>query len=243
MIGSIAAVHSAQGTKLNMEHPLPPAPFIAGALGLDVLNSLARPVDDLVDWWSNGDDFLSWMKQAGLLADNDMAVAKSNMSANDLDRVAANARELREWFRGFVKAHNGKPLKAQALTQLGPLKRLLEIDEVFWSLEPEPASSPKEPSGNESATRFRLQARRRWLKPESLLAPVAQAIAEFVVSADFRYVKACHGQNCILFFLDRTRRHGRRWCSMAVCGNRAKQDAHLARRKKRKPSAKQRNPS
>jgi predicted RNA-binding Zn ribbon-like protein len=80
--------------------------------------------------------------------------------------------------------------------------------------------------------------RRRWRKPESLLAAIAEEIAQFVSSADFRYVRACPGQNCILFFLDQSRRHGRRWCSMAVCGNRAKQEAHLARRKKRKPLTK-----
>src|SRR5271170_449560 len=105
---------------MKMVNSLPPAVFVAGVLGLDVLNSLARPVDELVDWWSNGNDFLSWMKQAELLTDDDIAVAKSNMSAKELDRVAANAQELREWFRGFVKAHQGKPLKAHALTHLGP---------------------------------------------------------------------------------------------------------------------------
>jgi len=178
------------------------------------------------------------MKQAGLLTDDDIAIAISNLSAKELDRVAANARELREWFRGFVKAHKGKPLKTQALTRLGPLKRLLEMDEVFWSLEPAPASSSKRAARDVSATGFSLRARRRWRKPESLLAPIAKEIATFICSADFRYVKACPGQNCILFFLDQTRRHGRRWCSMAFCGNRAKQDAHLARLKKRRLSTK-----
>jgi predicted RNA-binding Zn ribbon-like protein len=225
---------------MKMENSLPPAVFIAGALGLDVLNSLAIPVDELVDWWSNGDGFLSWMRQARLLSDNDIAVVKSNMSAKELDRVAANARGLREWFRGFVKTHKGMPLKAQALTQLGPLTRLLEMDEVFWSLEPVPAPSSKRTSDDVPAASFHLRARRRWRKPESLLAPIAEEIAAFISSADFRHVKACAGQNCILFFLDQTRRYGRRWCSMAVCGNRAKQEAHLARLKKRKPSTKRR---
>jgi predicted RNA-binding Zn ribbon-like protein len=212
-----------------MKNSLPPAIFIAGALGLDFLNSLARPVDELIDWWGNGDDFLSWMKQAGLLTEDDIAIAKSNMSAKELDRMAAKARELREWFRGFIKAHRGKSLKAQALTRLGPLMKLLEMDEVFWSLEPEPAPSSKRASEDVSAGSFRLHARRRWRKPESVLAPIAEEIARFISSADFRYVKACPGQNCVLFFLDQTRRHGRRWCSMAICGNRAKQEAFRKR--------------
>ncbi|HEY6735223.1 MAG TPA: CGNR zinc finger domain-containing protein, partial [Roseiarcus sp.] len=39
------------------------------------------------------------------------------------------------------------------------------------------------------------------------------------------------GANCTLVFVDRTRRRGRRWCSMALCGNRAKQAAHRHRLK------------
>lgn len=212
---------------MKTKSSLPPALFIAGALGLDVLNSLAKPAEEFVDWWSNGDDFLSWMKQAGMLSDDDIAVAKSNISARQLDRVAADARELREWFRGFVKAHRGKPLTRQALPRLAPLKRLLETDEVFWSLEAASDTSSKRPTAN-----FRLRARRRFCKPESLLAPIAEEIATFISSADFRYVKACPGKNCVLLFLDQTRQHKRRWCSMAFCGNRAKQEAHLARLKK-----------
>jgi predicted RNA-binding Zn ribbon-like protein len=210
---------------MKKENSPPPAVFIAGALGLDLLNSLARPVDALVDWWSNGEDLLSWMKQAQLLTDRDIAGAKSNMSAKELDRAAGDARELREWYRGFVRANMGKSLKPDALTQLGPLKKVLEMDEVFWSLEP-----------GDSTARFQLRARRRWRKPESLLAPIAENMARFISSADFRNVKACQGHNCILFFLDQSRQNARRWCSMAVCGNRAKQEAHLARLKNKRKS-------
>jgi predicted RNA-binding Zn ribbon-like protein len=34
-----------------------------------------------------------------------------------------------------------------------------------------------------------------------------------------------------LLFADHTRGHARRWCSMALCGNRAKQAAHRQRQK------------
>jgi hypothetical protein len=55
---------------MKMEKPLPPAVFVAGSPGLDILNSLARPIDELIDWWTNGENFLSWMKQAELLERN-----------------------------------------------------------------------------------------------------------------------------------------------------------------------------
>jgi predicted RNA-binding Zn ribbon-like protein len=223
-------------------NPLPPAIFIAGPVGLDFLNSLARPVVEVVDWLGNGADFLSWMKQAGLLSTDDIAVVKSSISARELDRAAAKARDLRDWLRGFVTEHMGRPLKPQALMQLGPLHDLLAADEIFLSLLPgAPALPAKRAPGEASPKMFHLQAKRRFRKPDSLLSPIAEEIAKFISSADFRYVKACQGDNCILFFLDQSRRHSRRWCSMAVCGNRAKQEAHLARLKKRNISAERRD--
>ncbi len=221
-----------------METSLPPAIFVAGMTGLDFLNSLARPVHDEVDWIDNGCDFLSWMKQAGLLTVDDIAVIKSSISHKELDRVAAKARGLRTWFRDFVTAHMGRPLNPRAMNDLAPLNELLAMDEIYWSLAPGPAPSSNPNPGKPTPAISHLRARRRWRKPELLLSPIAEEIAKFISTADFRYVKACQGQNCILFFLDQTRRHGRRWCSMAVCGNRAKQDAHLARLKKRKRSHK-----
>lgn len=221
-----------------MESPLLPAIFIAGPLGLDFLNSLARPIAEVVDWLGDRDDFLSWMIQAGLLTTDELAVVKSSMSSKELDRVAAKARDLRDWLRGFVTEHMGRSLKAPALTQLGPLNDLLASDEMFLSLVSEPTPLVKQTSGKASHAILHLRAKRRFQKPDALLSPIAEEIARFISSADFRYVKACQGDHCILFFLDQTRRHARRWCSMAVCGNRAKQAAHLARLKNRKPSKK-----
>ena len=60
---------------------------------------------------------------------------------------------------------------------------------------------------------------------------IAEALAQFVSEEDFLKVKACEGQACTLLFLDQTRGRRRRWCSMAICGNRAKQAAHRHRLK------------
>jgi predicted RNA-binding Zn ribbon-like protein len=72
---------------------------------------------------------------------------------------------------------------------------------------------------------------RRWRSPESLLIPIGEAIARVVVEEDFTHLKACEGHNCTLMFVDRTRARARRWCSMGVCGNRAKVTAHRKRKK------------
>jgi predicted RNA-binding Zn ribbon-like protein len=74
---------------------------------------------------------------------------------------------------------------------------------------------------------------RRWRSPESLLLPIGEALAKFVCEEDFANVKACEGHSCTLVFADHTRRRARKWCSMAMCGNRAKQAAHRNRLKKK----------
>ncbi|MQY11276.1 hypothetical protein SRB5_13910 [Streptomyces sp. RB5] len=42
-------------------------------------------------------------------------------------------------------------------------------------------------------------------------------------------IRACAGPTCILHFYDVSKNGTRRWCSMAVCGNRAKAREHYAR--------------
>ena len=76
---------------------------------------------------------------------------------------------------------------------------------------------------------------RRWRTPDSLLLPVGEALARLVCQEDFTHVKACEGPACTLLLVDHTRGHARRWCSMALCGNRAKQAAHRERLKGRRP--------
>jgi predicted RNA-binding Zn ribbon-like protein len=59
---------------------------------------------------------------------------------------------------------------------------------------------------------------------------VALAIGELLVSADLGRVRECPGDDgCGWLFLDASRNGGRRWCSMQVCGNRAKVRRHHGR--------------
>jgi len=202
----------------------PPAIFIADSLGLDFLNSVATPVDTPIDWLDSGDGFLEWLAQAKLVPADALDGLKARAMAGELDKVADQARALREWFRGFVRKHAGRPLSSKALRELGPLNRLLERDEAFSQISRHHASD---------GDHLELRTMRRWRSPESLLLPIGEAMAKFVCEEDFADLKACEGHRCTLFFVDRTRRRARRWCSMAICGNRAKQAAHRNRLKSR----------
>lgn len=202
-----------------MQHR-PPAIFIADSLGLDFLNSIATPVDTPVDWLDSGDGLLKWLAQAKLVPVNALNALKARAMPDELDKIADQARALREWFRGFVRKHMGRPLPPKALRELGPLNRILGRDEAFSQI-----------SRDGDGDRLELRVMRRWRSPESLLLPIGEILARFVCDEDFTHVKACEGHSCTLVFADHTRRRARRWCSMAICGNRAKQAAHRNRLK------------
>jgi CGNR zinc finger len=72
---------------------------------------------------------------------------------------------------------------------------------------------------------------RRQDTPAEILAPVAEAAAELLATADFTLVKRCEDETCVLWFSDQTRSHHRRWCSPALCGNRHKVAAYRKRRR------------
>jgi predicted RNA-binding Zn ribbon-like protein len=78
---------------------------------------------------------------------------------------------------------------------------------------------------------------RHWRTPDALLLPIAEAMGDLVCRKDFRLVRRCQGPTCTLWFHDVSKAHARRWCSMAVCGNRAKAAAHRARSRQRPLSA------
>ena len=198
----------------------PPAVFVGGAPGLDFLNSIATPVDTPVDWIDDGEGLLFWLEQAQLVPIEAISSLRAHTLPGELDKVADQARTLREWFRGFVRRHKARPLAAEAFAELEPLNRLLERDETFSRIIPLRAG------GNGP---FQLQTLRRWRTPAALLLPIGEALAQLVCAEDFSNVKACEGHPCTLFFADHTRGRARRWCSMAICGNRAKQATHRQR--------------
>lgn len=201
-----------------MSQPFP-ALFIADSPGLDFLNSVATPVDVPVEWIDDGEGLLSWLAQAGLVPAEVIAGMRERAMPGELDRLADQARSLREWFRTFVRERKGRPLEAADLDDLEPLNLLLARDERFGQLVPQASGG------------LGFEQTRRWTSPESLLLPVGEAMAKLVAEEDFSFVKACEGPTCTLLFADHTRGHVRRWCSMAACGNRAKQMAHRHRAK------------
>jgi predicted RNA-binding Zn ribbon-like protein len=164
---------------------------------------------------------VDWLEQARSI--EPAAATRIRESGTDaLDEVAWQAREIRRWLHEFVTVHMGKTLRATTAA-VAPLNELLARDDSFQRVEAAALDA-------EDGRRLLLRGVHRWGRCGELLQPIAEATADLICNQDFRLIRSCEGSACTLVFLDRTKAHSRRWCSMAVCGNRAKAAAHRVRR-------------
>ena len=198
----------------------PPPFFVGNHLALDFLNTIATPQGAVIDWLCDGQDLVGWLENARVI-DPVVAARIRTWRRDALDEVAGKAREFRNWLRTFVTARKGKPLRATA-GSIAPLNELLARDKSFPQVE---VAGRKTKAGHPLV----LGRVRRWESPEELIDPLVDAAADLICNYDFKLIRSCEGSACCLMFLDRTKAHARRWCSMAVCGNRAKAEAHRAR--------------
>lgn len=115
--------------------------------------------------------------------------------------LLARARALRELIRQLVAAKkSGQPLATERLNHYlaGAQSHLqLSTDE-----------------------RGALHIQR--LFPQDPLGAIAEQAADLLAHGQFDYIRQCEHPDCTLWFYDKTKAHRRRWCSMALCGNRAK---------------------
>jgi predicted RNA-binding Zn ribbon-like protein len=193
--------------------------FVADALGLDFLNALIHP--DKGGAIADGESLIRWIEEAELVPIDALDSLRTTAVPGEIDAVASQARALGEWFRDFVQDYKGNPLPVAAIDRLQPLNRILERDVRASKVEARDTLDDRI-----AGSGLKWTSERTYRTPDMLLLPIAQAMAELVCVEEFSNVRHCEGLGCNLLFLDRTRGRVRRWCSMAVCGNRAKQATH-----------------
>lgn len=188
--------------------PRLPPKFVGDAVAMELLNS-ARQIDNYrVDWLETGKGLLAWLEELRLLPAVTSEALRARFGGKDLDDAAAEARDLREWFRAFAHEHKGRALVEGDLQKLTRLNQLLERDGTYSQIV----------LANERATRLDLVIQQRWQSPESLIIALARSLAAFICEEDFAAVKTCARDGCALFFLDRTPGYARKWCG---CGDRS----------------------
>ena len=206
---------------------------VADHPALELLNSTVH-VGAGLDALGDGDGLLRWLVLTGQLTGADAAGLRARFGPAALDDAAAQARELREWLRPRIAAWArqagyvpGPPAPdPSAPDHSGPGSSV--PDEVVDRVNEVLARDTRHPALVRDGG-LRLGTAHRWSGAGDLVALPAAAVAELLAEGDPALVRHCEGAHCTLWFYDRTRNHRRRWCSMALCGNRAKALTHRAR--------------
>jgi predicted RNA-binding Zn ribbon-like protein len=196
-----------------------------GRLCLDFANTAVwrlspQPEETLVDYAA----LLAWSRRAGALDGADVdplraaAVDRPDQAAALLER----AIELREAINlVFVAATLGRSPRAP---DLAVLNAALAESMAHAAVHPGPDGFAWDWSaGPETGSPGPNLARPLW--------PIARSAAELLVGPELARVKRCPGTNCGWLFLDTSKNASRRWCDMAVCGNRARVRAFAARKR------------
>ncbi|MCT9108501.1 CGNR zinc finger domain-containing protein [Streptomyces mirabilis] len=120
---------------------------------------------------------------------------------------AEAARELRESLRAVCLAHAGHPAH-RAVTPLG---ELLSRAPLHVTVDQHDGAARLVPAG------------------ASLASRVAAALADALVEGTWLRLKACEAPTCHWAYYDRSPAGRGRWCSMSVCGARAKMRRYRAK--------------
>lgn len=197
-----------------------PAPFFIGdSTALNFVNSIAAPRSTEFEWLASGADLLDWLVEAELITDEEKSALKQPRHSTALDLAASEIRAFREDFRSFVSAvieDSNVPADHQMTSTLN---RLMRQGKQSLRLVPNV-------SNDRAVT---LEVVHEIQSADDLLPRIAAACAEFIAEADLKHVRRCEGSGCTLVFHDVSKNHKRRWCSMEVCGNRAKAAAYRKR--------------
>jgi predicted RNA-binding Zn ribbon-like protein len=190
----------------SKELPKPRPLFIGGHPVLNFLNTVMIVDGKLVDTLQSNEDLLEWLQQAQFPTNRVRPEATPASLLRTAQRLRENIRSLTEKRKA---GRRGDPSVLNSFLAASQRHRYLQ-----WNT----AHAP------------RVEVVWRQSTAASILAPVTEAAADFLATANFELIKRCEDKECVLWFADQTKSHQRRWCSMEICGNRHKVAAYRKRR-------------
>lgn len=180
---------------------------MGNSLACDFVNTQLIEDGERVELLHNDADLLRWARGAGL-AVTDAAVAQASGGRLDPQAVALRAA-IRDLFEARADGRRPAP---DSLTQLNA-----------FLARPRGGATLVYRKGAFARSQMTI------VGATDVLERVADDAGQVLASDDGAHLRRCANHRCILMFVDRSRTGARRWCSMAVCGNRAKVAAHQRR--------------
>jgi predicted RNA-binding Zn ribbon-like protein len=192
--------------------------FLGNQLTLDLLNTRPAPAGESMELLSDFSALLGWFREAGLIRASEAAEFGGRWGNTARARKTLHiVRALRESLRrAIIIWERGRAVPRPLV---GELNRLLATYPMYTNLKRTKGGLATEPW---------FEAR----EPEDLIAPLAHGAASLFAGVDRKRVRKCG--HCVAHFFDTSKKGGRRWCSMELCGNRRKVAAYAARQRARR---------
>ena len=204
-------------------------PLAGGHLALDFVNTLGglraeppSPADELIESY---DDFATWCARLGVVSERQAGSlrAAARRDEPEAERALERARLVRDelLYPIFRALADGKRPRGELLERLR--------EEEGAALR----GARLVPEGAGGAGRARVL---EWTfpAPEALTDPllvIVHAAVELLTEGPLDRLKTCG--NCRWLFLDESRNHSRRWCSMDECGIQMKHARFVEQRRTR----------
>jgi predicted RNA-binding Zn ribbon-like protein len=197
----------------------------AGVLCLDFVNTLSwRTSDRPHEWLKSYPDLLAWGQLVGLLTATDI---------RSLEEFAAqHPEETRCVFQRAIHLREALYRIFSAIDASSP-----PPEEDVKTLNQELAISDRHRDLKWNGGHFSWSFSEEDHNLDRLLWRVASSAAQLLTSEKLGRVGECQGEGCGWLFLDTSKNHSRRWCSMNDCGNREKARKHYRRKHAEQTSA------
>ena len=186
-----------------MSYSIPSPRLLGGRLSIDFVNAV--PPNAPLSW----EQLIDFLEATGIVS---VARSAHLLSLPQSDPQAAEALLLKAQNLGVaLRKLFAAMLRKQKLAGewIEPVNAILRITEGHDELVAQDGSHQIEFIAREDGLDW-------------LLAAVARSGAEIVAEGARARLRTCANPHCGLFFYDNSRTRARRWCSMAVCGNRSK---------------------
>jgi predicted RNA-binding Zn ribbon-like protein len=184
--------------------------LVGGKRCIDFVNTASnRHGDVLRSHLEDYADLITWGRHAEVISvEQAEQLLEEARQHEDVARATFNeAIELREALYGvfYAQAQNVPPPSADLET----VNTALAVAMAHAQLIP-------------TADGYIWNWRKDTLALDQILWPIVRSAAELLTSGELGLVHECEGDDCGWLFVDTSKNHRRRWCSMDDCGNSAK---------------------
>lgn len=173
--------------------------FVGNNLGVDFINTEVNVKGELVDLLLSESDVMEWLEQANIDADLARGI--------DVGKLLAFREKARQILSQVIEKD------VVENDAIATLNNYLQNYKMHYQLE-------------QSSEGYQLINQNVCKSTADIIGLLAFELASMLASDQRAYLKRCLNPECVLMFVDNSRSHKRRWCSMDTCGNRAKVSKH-----------------